>query len=256
MKKLILLALFVLSLVAVTSASASIDWMGNEWPYANSTVSDSDDLTIFIQVYKAGVTDSPGQGAEISGTLEIPNISFNEPMVYNTDYGNNDEYMVTVPQELLGSVSYLDVQMDFVDQSDDTHYNYYFVYNVSHPGVLDINVTFSLCLDGVEYAGIPCITGSNPALGDWVNGVALNNVEGDLWSATVLFSSASVQPIEYKYKRNGCGIWEDIPNRTLELPTNTTTLVLDTVAWENGPGICDPVATVKTDWSSLKAQYR
>lgn len=61
--------------------------------------------SIYVQVYKAGVTEYVGQGANISCSLHWSEVDYpggpwkkpmETPMNYNIDIGNNDEYTVTI----------------------------------------------------------------------------------------------------------------------------------------------------------------
>lgn len=99
----ILLPLFVL----VQPGLAALGRVENMSPAGGSTttITSGDDFTVYVQVYKAGVTDAPGQGADITCTLHWGTVPFfwdpwtdttDTPMIYNTDIENNDEYMATI----------------------------------------------------------------------------------------------------------------------------------------------------------------
>jgi len=69
--------------------------------------------------------------------------------------------------------------------------------------------------------------------------VVMSEVDGDLFEITVTFPAGANPAIEYKYQKNFCSVWEDAPNRLLQLPTDgTTTVVLDPDSWNNLPMGC------------------
>ena len=93
--------------------ASTIDFVGRMFP-RGGIVSDIPEgafapagFDVFVQVYEAGVTDSPGQGAGISCSLhwgEYGSTWTDLAMSYNGDIGNNDEYMATIPQATLNSL--------------------------------------------------------------------------------------------------------------------------------------------------------
>ncbi len=89
------------------SALAALGFVGNMYPVGGSSTSitASNPFTIYLQVYKAGVTESGGQGANITCTLYWGQVPFfggiwnnitTTPMTYNTNIVNNDEYKATI----------------------------------------------------------------------------------------------------------------------------------------------------------------
>ncbi len=84
---------------------SNIDWVGNMFPTgAGDPVSvvegEVGGQTVYVQVYEPGVTDSGGQGAGIACYLHWGRYGEtwqDLAMSYNTDIGNNDEYMATIP---------------------------------------------------------------------------------------------------------------------------------------------------------------
>ena len=83
---------------------AQIGWVGNIFPNGG-TITQSESFTIYIQVYKAGVTEPSGQGGGIDceiyyGMVDAFGGSWMNigsiPMAYNVDIGNNDEYSGTI----------------------------------------------------------------------------------------------------------------------------------------------------------------
>ena len=111
MKKLLSRSILVvaasLALGAASPVMAALGWVGNMWPTGGSysTITEGNPFTVYVQVWKSGVTDQPGQGADITCTLHWGQVTTfggpwsnttDTPMTYNTDIGNNDEYMATI----------------------------------------------------------------------------------------------------------------------------------------------------------------
>ncbi len=103
----LLLAGLLLASPAVGASPNALGWVGNLWPASGSTttITAGDSLTVYVQVWKDGVTNAPGQGADITCTLHWGQVDAfggawynitDTPMTYNTDIGNNDEYMATI----------------------------------------------------------------------------------------------------------------------------------------------------------------
>lgn len=110
------------------STYAALGWVGNMFPVGNAddTLIEGNNLTVYVQVYKGGVTEAGGQGADISCTLTWGSVaSFgdgwtnitNVPMTYNTDIGNNDEYMATISPPA-GTYEFTAVCTDLSDNAD------------------------------------------------------------------------------------------------------------------------------------------
>ena len=93
---------------------APIGWAGHLWPPTLTiTINATQHQTVYAQVYVDGVTDQPGQGAGVTRPVRLrphrqrPGDLDLEPMVYNTDAGNNDEYKIDFTPEATGSFQYL-----------------------------------------------------------------------------------------------------------------------------------------------------
>lgn len=98
--KTLTMATILLFTAAIAPAQAtSIGWGNLQFPMSIAGSSCSG-LLVFGQVWKAGVTDAPGQGAGITAQLgfgpvsSVPDNTWTwVAAVYNVDVGNNDEYM-------------------------------------------------------------------------------------------------------------------------------------------------------------------
>ncbi len=92
-----------------------VDWCNLQWPYTITIDQGQTTGNIYGQVWEPGVTDSPGQGAGIVAELGIgalgtdprTDASWNwTATTFNTDVGNNDEYMANVTMTDPGDYSY------------------------------------------------------------------------------------------------------------------------------------------------------
>lgn len=121
----------------------------------------------------------------------------------------------------------------------------------------DVTVTFTVCLEGTGEGtsnGAVCVTGGAEVLGDWGNSQTttppdLTNSEGSLWTVDVTFPTGTPTTVEYKYKKDGCSDWEQSGNRTLTLPTDgSTTMVQDPDSFNQVTPIgCGLAATLSTE---------
>ncbi len=246
MKKLVTLAIFAMLVTLAGNALATIDWAGNVWPNSGSDHTPINPINVYVQVYKGGVTDAAGQGADITLDMLLTNsegATSTVALVYNTDVGSNDEYTGQISQGMLLGASYVDVDFVVSDLSDGTTYdspvtdqagnNAPLRYNVVNVLPNDVAVTFSLCMSGEPFTGAPCVIGSDPAIGNWGTGVPMTQIDGDLHEVTVVFPAGSNPSFEYKFKNNDCVDWESADNRPVTLPTDGTEVYN---SWAAGAG--------------------
>jgi len=251
MKKLVTLAVAAVLVAAAGSAFGAIGWAGNVWPNSGANITPSSPVDVYAQVWKSGVTDAAGQGADISADMAITNDiggTLTVAMSYNGDVGANDEYTAQIPTSMIMGASWVEVDITFHDLSDGTDYTglndqagvaapqHYLVVNVLP---VDVDVVFTVCLSGATTAGDVCVIGSDPAIGSWGTGVNLTNVSGDLWQGTVTFPAGGNPSFEYKYRKDACATWESIGNRAVTLPTDgTTSVALAADSWDDLPMGC------------------
>jgi hypothetical protein len=232
-------------------AQAAIGWAGNVYPNSGASVTPTGPVDVYAQVWKDGVTDGGGQGADIEATMALSNdlgATLDVAMGYLGDIGNNDEYTAQIPTSMLMGAAWVQVAITFHDLEDDSYYGPVSdqagnpapqQYSVVDVIPVDIDVTFVLCLSGAPTAGDVCVIGSAPEIGTWGSGVALTQVDGDLYEGTVTFAAGSNPSFEYKYQKDGCGTWEGVGNRLVTLPTDGTAAVtLDPDSWDNLPIGC------------------
>ena len=252
MKKLIMLAIVMLALGTAGSALAVIDWAGAVWPTDGHTVVPTGPIDVYAQVFKAGVTDLPGQGADISAVLKYTTDIAGEVVVampYLGDNGaNNDEYSIQVPQAALLGASWVDVTVVFTDGTDASEYiatdqnnnEPPFRYNITNVLPNDVDVTFTLCLSGAATTDGACVVGSAAEITTWGAGVPMTNIGGELYEVTVTFLAGGNPNFEYKFKKDaGCSTWEGAANRLVALPTDgSTAMTLAADSWDNAPMLC------------------
>jgi hypothetical protein len=250
MRKLLMLAALA-TFAFAGAAQAEIGWAGNAYPNHDATVTPTQDQFVVAQVWKEGVTDQEGQGADIGATLLYTldgGVEMAVVMAYNTDIGANDEYIGYIPQADLAGASFVDVTVVFDDLADGTQFEITGDQNGNPPPLryhivevtpVDVDVTFTMCMSGEPFEGPPCVIGNHPAIGEWGAGIMMNQIGDELFEVTVTFPAGSNPAIEYKYKKDVCNVWEDVGNRMFSLPTDgATSVVLDPDSWNNLPIGC------------------
>lgn len=243
------------------NAQATIGWAGNAYPNNGFVTTPTGDQFVVAQVYKEAFTDAAGQGADIAARLVYQTDAMGSTatlaMSYNTDVGNNDEYIGFIPQADLVGATYVDVTVFFDDLTDTTEFEITqdqngnpppLRYTISQVLPVDVAVTFTLCMSGTPTNGAPCVIGSAAQIGSWGTGVPMANVSGELWEQTVVFPAGSSPAFEYKYKGDDCTNWESVGNRFVTLPTDGTTSVdLAIDSFNNAPLGCDLGQTLSED---------
>lgn len=252
MKKLIFVFTFIL---LVTMLSATIDWSGAIWPNSGTDQVNGIDITMYYQIYKAGVTDAAGQGADISATLYYrlsgETTYQSVAMTYLGDSGNNDEYTAAIPNTYFDSGDTVEFYCEGYDASDDT-YSYGTdqdgagpfdsaapgTYNIVAGLNQDVTVTFQVFMgyeDASSYSGGVSVQGSVAPI-DWTPGsTTMVDTEADMiYSVDVVFSAGSNPELNYKYMKSGDGgatwSWEDYPgggNRIITIDDSSPTMIID-----------------------------
>jgi len=118
-------------------ASADLNWGAVQWPFGTTTTVGVATESLFGRVYKAGVTDSPGQGAGIAAELGYGNdgtLPWADPSwtwgaaSYFSDIDNDDQYVATVTPVAAGVYDYA---YRFTD--DGFTYLYADMRDIAHP---------------------------------------------------------------------------------------------------------------------------
>jgi len=88
------------------------DWCNLQWP-DSGTIDYNDTLDVYAQVYEPGVTDAAGQGTGIEAWIGVSSENTDPATwttwieaTYNTDVGNNDEYMAGIGSNLAPGTYY------------------------------------------------------------------------------------------------------------------------------------------------------
>ena len=89
-----------------------IDWVNLQWPQ-NGTMNTGATFNVYAQAYEAGLTEAAGQGSGISAWIGYSTSNTNPntwvnwvPASYNSDAGNNDEYLANIGSALLSPGTY------------------------------------------------------------------------------------------------------------------------------------------------------
>jgi len=272
MHRLASAAAAVLLVALATTAMGAVGWCGNIWPNNGAIYTSNDDIDVYVQVWKEGVTDQPGQGADIEAYLYYQCVGggpFVEvPMVYNTDVGNNDEYTGTIPAgHGCSEIEYYVKVVDLTDMAecygnDQAGNPPNFILTITSVTSQDVLVTFQLCIPEGSTGGV-CVTGSAPELTGWsMPGVAMAQpcpaVSPNLYDITILFPAGSNPYVEYKYQKDDCTVWDCDPNHqfTIDDSGPTQTLPIDVWCW--GVNECVECGSPVEDasWGTVKSLYR
>lgn len=243
MKKILILAIFISVFFTLT---AEIGWSGNIWPNSGSFHIATEDITVYYQIWKEGVTDQPGQGADITATLFYQTDGDFIPlaMEYNTDVGNNDEYTTTIPASELTEGVPVNFYCEAFDETDET-YSYGTdqnnagpftaenpgIYYIGTPTQMEVTVTFQVDMSLVAEVSDVSVSGS---FNDWAVGVDIltDPDEDEVYTGDVVFPQGSNPFHEYKFV-NGTSYEDAIGNRELEIDDSSPTMVLDVVYFNN-----------------------
>jgi len=260
-------------LLLASTAMGAVGWCGQIWPASGTVYTTNDDIAVYVQIWKEGVTDQPGQGDSIEAFLNYKchdGGTFTEvQMTYNVDIGNNDEYTGTIPKgHGCDTVEFYVRVLDVTDSTecygqDQNGNDPNFFLPITVVTSRDVTVTFHLCLtEGVTTSGDVCVTGSAPELTSWGDGVTMvqtcPSLSPNLYEVDVLFPAGSNPFVEYKYKKDDCVTWESTGNHSFTIDDSGTTQDLPLDGWEwNTPDCPDcPTAVDGASWGTIKALYR
>jgi hypothetical protein len=248
------LVIGVLALLAfgVGSSYASIGWAGQVYPCSGASFLDSDDIPAYVQVWKGGVTDSPGQGAGIEAFLyykKATDASYvSVQMTYDADIGNNDEYTGTIP----GSATESGIGMNFYcrvhDLTDDTWYEspgdqcgHQPPFTLSITPAIEQEVTVILrvdlgCFSASGFSGGVFFAGDFTGWSACNSTYQMSDPDGDrIFEGSYVFPVGSNPYHEFKFNRNdGNCQWEgSIGNRSFTIDDSQPTYVLPIYVWDN-----------------------
>ncbi len=127
----------------------------------------------------------------------------------------------------------------------------------------DVTVTFHVCLsDTTVTSGAVCVTGNQPALTTWGNGVPMTlsceTISPKLYEVAVFFPAGSDPYVEYKYRKDDCETCEDGGNRSFDIDDSGPTMDLGVDDWSYIEPDCPPCTSPVEDttWGTIKGLYR
>lgn len=274
MKRFVMIALATAMLLGLAStAMGAVGWCGNIWPNNGTPYTSAEDIGVYVQIWKDGVTTPAGQGADIEAYLYykcVGDVDFIElPMSYLGDVGDNDEYTATIPAgHGCAEVEFYVKVVDLTDQvecygTDQAGNQPNFYLPITAVLGQDVTVTFQLCLtEGIDSFFDVCITGAGDELTNWGDGVLMTQpcpvLSPKLYTVDVTFLAGSNPYREYKYKKDDCATWENTGNHGVLIDDSMPMMTLPVDGWEwltpDCPDCASPVD--ETTWGTIKAIYR
>lgn len=104
---------------------STIDWCNLQWP-PNGSIASGESYNVYGQVYKSGVTEAPGQGIDLQAWVGYnfydtdPSTWTNwVPCTFNTESGNNDEFVADLGVNIIGDVgtAYYAMRYQYMDEA-------------------------------------------------------------------------------------------------------------------------------------------
>ena len=244
MKYKVAICLMVLFAIGVSTSFGAIGWAGSIWPTSGQSYLPTDNISVYVQIWKAGYTDSPGQGDSLTAWLyykQAPDADYDSvEMSYLGDQGGggNDEYTAIIPaaatqngvDENFSCKVYDSTDASWYDGAQDQNNNDPpFTLHISAPISQDVTVTFRVdmaCLDPSWYVGGVFFTGDYWGWGACDPARQMLDPDGDLvFEADFLFPAGSNPSVIYKYNKGACD-WESSPNRDFIIDDSGPTQVL------------------------------
>ncbi|RKZ32627.1 hypothetical protein DRQ33_05565 [bacterium] len=244
---------FLLVVIIIVPTFGEIGWCGNIWPLDEADITAGEDLEVYFQIWKEGVTDSSASapGEDLSATLYYRvsgGLHWNTiTMEYNVDVGNNDEYMGVIPSSGLSPRMSIEVYCEAYDSTDGTTCQGNdqegnpateddpLVYQIISPTSMDVMVYFSVDMNGVDSLVEPVsVVGTFTGWDD--SPVACEDTDSDgIYECSVLIPEGSPKHQEYKYIMGSTPyIWEEIANRSFQVnDTGDGEQYLPTDYWNN-----------------------
>ena len=272
-KSVTMLVAAAMLLGVASSAMGAVGWCGNIWPVNGTPYTSAENIGVYVQIWKEGVTDQAGQGADIAAYLYYRctgDPDFVEvPMIYWGDVGSNDEYQGIIPiGHGCAEVEFYVKVVDLTDMAecfgqDQNGGDPNFFLPITAVTAQDVTVKFHLCLtEGIDSFFDVCVTGSGNPLTNWTDGVLMGLSCGagspKLYEVEILFPAGGNPFVEYKYKKDDCVTWEGTGNHSFMIDDSGPTMDLAVDGWEwNTPDCPDCASPVElSTWSTIKAIYR
>lgn len=246
MKSKLGISLIVLLAFGVSSSFGAVGWAGNIWPVDGTGYLPTDNIGVYVQVWKDGCTGPGGPCAGLAGWLYYKKATDAEYdsvlMSYNVPVGNNDEFMGTIPAlATQGGVDenfycriYDSTDASWYDGAQDQNSNSPpFTLPISEGTSQDVTVTFRVdmnCVNPGWYSGGVFFTGDFLGWGTCLVEGQMSDPEVDgIWEGTYLFVGGFNPSVLYKFQRNdgsSC-YWECGGNRSFTIDDASSTQVLD-----------------------------
>jgi hypothetical protein len=232
----------------------------------------NDDIDVYVQVGKLGCTGPAGPCLDISATLYYrcdPFQAFTSlPMPYIGAVGDNDQFSATIPSS--HGCDEVEFYVEVVDAEDgETLYAVdefgnepNFFLPILAPTSQGVLVTFQLCIPEGTTGGV-CISGSDPAIGDWGQpGLAMvqpcPGASPNLYAINATFPAGTNPSVQYIYQKDDCAVADCIPYHQFTIDDTSPTQILPIDAWCWGANSCvecgSPVE--QASWGTIKALYR
>lgn len=260
--------------VAAQTAMGAVGWCGNIWPVNGTPYTSSDNIGVYVQVWKADCTGPDfGPCPDVAAYLYYRctgDPDFIEvPMTFLGFVGNNDEYTGTIPAgHGCSEVEFYIKVVDLTDMAecygnDQNNNPPNFFLPITAVLAQDVVVTFHLCLpDGIDSFFDVCVTGAGNELTNWGGGVLMTQPcpggSPKLYEVDVNFLAGSNPYREYKYKKDDCATWEGTGNHTVTIDDSGPTMDLWIDGWEFMTPDCPecPSPVENATWGTIKALYR
>jgi len=234
----IALSLILLSI----SAYATIGWCGQIWPNSATDHPIGEDITVYFQIWKDGVTNPTGRGDSIAAYFfwKTPDETtwHQEDMSYLGDLGNNDEYsfVISAPVDTIEFYCQAYDSTDATtltgtDQNDvevnETTPGIYYIVDVTS---IDVTVTFQVDMSMQTVSDVITVGGT---FNEWnENSDTLIDLDmDDIYTADILFPAGSNPSHEFKFINSGT--WESVGNRPFEIDDSSPTQILPVVYFNN-----------------------
>ncbi len=246
MNNYISIVILIISLFGISFAT--IDWCGNIWPLDESNQVSGSDITVYFQIYKAGVTDasSTEPGENIGASLQYRHVGeftwTSVEMSYNVDVGNNDEFMASIPSDFVITGMDIEVYCEAIDYSDmgtcqgnDQHGNPAtesnpLIFHVINPTAIDVMIHFRVNMNGTTVTEPVTVAGTFNGWNPSTIVLSDSDIDG-IYEGSYTIPAGSSRFHEYKYI-NG-GVWESSPNRSLSVDDSSPHQYLMLDYWNN-----------------------
>jgi hypothetical protein len=283
MRNVLTTFIFAAVLVAFIGTShAAIGWAGQIWPVHDHTVTEGGDVDVYVQIWKDGYTSNPGRGDSISATLYYgPNGGpySSVAMSYNTDKGNNDEYVGYIPSTAIEGQAEIWFYCDVYDSTDASTYTGAqdqnsndppFKLNITPALNQNVMVYFIMCMppEGHDLydpdPGDVCITGDHAEITNWGSGVQMyrpcEEYSPQFYEVGVQFLAGGNPIVQYKYRHHDCVDWEAGGNHQVTIDDTQSTFIIpwvDHFSYYEGDDcpICG-VGAESTTWGNIKQMYK